>query len=450
MQFSKTIKTSDEILNRLFLICRSITGNGVRESLGIIKEYIPELSIQEFPTGKQVFDWTIPKEWNIRDAYVKDEAGNRIIDFKKCNVHVMSYSIPVDSRMSFEELNSHLYTLPKLPEAIPYRTSYYKENWGFCLSHNQYLQLDKTIQYEVKIDSSLTNGYLTLGDLILKGKTEEEILISTYCCHPSLANDNLSGVVLFTLLYNELKKLDLKYTYRFVILPETIGAITYLAQNQEAMKKVIGGFVLTTLGGPGKFGYKETFLGNHLIDRAVRLTFRDFEIDYIAYPFVPDGSDERQYSSPGFRIPVSTISKDKYYEYDYYHTSLDNLDFVKSEYLIQSLELYLSAIGKIEKNETYVNLNPNGELQLGKRGLYPETGGAINQRVSETVGVANGDSTVSLTFKSSYKDELDSILWFLFLADGTKDLISISEKTGIPVEQLAEIAEKFKLAGLIK
>lgn len=446
MRTIELIQESDALLRRLFPICRSITGDGVRETLKIVQEYCSDFQIVEYESGTQVYDWTIPKEWNIKDAYIKDSSGNRIVDFQKCNVHVVSYSTPILKKMKFEDLKTHLHTLPKLPDAIPYRTSYYKEDWGFCLSQNQYDQLDIDDEYEVCVDSTLNPGSLTLAEAILPGKRKEEILLSSYCCHPSLANDNLSGVVLTTLLVKELKKLDLEYTYRIVILPETIGAIAYLFHNEEKMKKVKGGFVITTVAGPGKFGYKQTFQENHEIDRVSRLTFREYGIDFVEYPFVPDGSDERQYSSPGFRIPVGTICKDKYYEYPYYHTSLDNLDFVKSENLIQTLQLYLSAIEKLEKNVVYKSLNPYCEAQLGKRGLYPQTGGSINQLMESNDSVPGEKKS----FQLRYKDELDTILWILFYSDGENSILDIAEKIDTPFQQILELCNKLEKENLLE
>ncbi len=429
-------------MEQLFPICRSITGNGVRQTLALLREYVPELQTHEYPSGTQVFDWVIPKEWNIHDAYIKNKQGQRVIDFQESNLHVISYSVPVKGIFHFNDLKSKLYTLPVLPQAIPYRTSYYKEDWGFCLSKHQFEQLDPNAEYEVCIDSELKEGYLNLADGILLGSDgSEEYLISTYCCHPSLANDNLSGLVLTVLLFNELKKRKLHHTYRFVIAPETIGALTYLAHNQEDMRRISSGFVITTVAGPGRHGYKETFLGDHKIDRVVRQVFAERGIDYIHYSFVPNGSDERQYSSPGFRIPVGTICKDKYYEYEYYHTSLDNLNFIKGEYLIQTLELYLSAIEKLEMDRFYRSTLPNGELQLGKRGLYPQTGGALHQQAAQF--------DVQKETRP-HSNPVDAISWLLFLADGKHSLLDISERSRIPMQQLHEMAIQFMEKGIIK
>ena len=436
-------QVAEDLLGRLFPICRSITGNGVRQSLQILREYAPELQIHEYPSGTQVYDWRIPKEWNIRDAYIKDKEGQRLVDFQKSNLHVMSYSVPVQGSFSFEDLKPRLHSLPLLAEAIPYRTSYYKEDWAFCVRDSQLADFDPKGEYEVCIDSELKKGSLTLADALLRGTSGvQEYLISTYCCHPSLANDNLSGLVLTVLLFNELKKRKLRHNYRFVIAPETIGAISYLAHNEKAMRNIKGGFVITTVAGPGKYGYKQTFLGNHAIDRVIRQSFQEKGLDYISYPFVPNGSDERQYSSPGFRIPMATICKDKYYEYEYYHTSLDDLDFIKVEYLLQSLELYLSAIEKLEEEQIYRSLFPCGEVQLGKRGLYPKTGGALHQQALSKEK-QNGKAP------AFDPDPIDSLSWFLFLCDGEHSLGDISEKSQVPKEYLETLADQLLEKGVI-
>lgn len=435
MNEKECIEISDYLLKSLFPICRSITGNGVRETFRILGEFI-DFNIKEYPTGLQCFDWKIPKEWNIKDAYIKDPDGNKIVDFQKSNIHVVNYSEAVHKKIGFDELKKKIYTLPDLPDAIPYRTSYYNKKWGFCMAHKDFLNLKQEGEYEVLIDSSLENGSLTLGECSIQGESKEEILVSSYCCHPSMVNDNLSGPIVQALLYRELKKRKkLKYSYRFVLVPETIGPIVYLSQHQEIVNNIVGGFVLTTCGGPGDFGVKRSFLGNHIVDKAVLETFREYGISFINYDFRPDGSDERQYSSPGFRIPVCTISKDKYYEYDYYHTSLDNLDFVPPENLLKTLKLYLSAIDKIESNEKYLSLSPYGEVQLGKRGLYPQTGGGQHQS-------ALGSEHQEEDFFIKYIDEVDAICWFLFLADGSNSLFDMAERSKVPFEQLKEIANK--------
>lgn len=425
------------LLRRLFPICRSITGPGVRESLDILQEIAPFIQ-HEIPSGTQVYDWTVPQEWTIRDAYVADATGRRIIDFRANTLHVVGYSRPIRTILPFTELAPHLHTLPELPDAIPYRTSYYKENWGFCLRQRDWEQLDRDASYEVVIDADLASGSLTLADAMLPGPSGREYLVSTYCCHPSMANDNLSGPIVTTLLLADLAARPRRHSWRFVALPETIGAIAYLARNEAAMKASSGGFVVTCCGGPGPFGYKESFQGDHLVDRAIRLAFRDAGIAPIRYPFVPDGSDERQYSSPGFRIPTATISKDKYYEYPYYHTSLDDLTFVRGEALVASFRLYRAAIAIVEENRTLVSLNPHGEVQLGRRGLYPQTGGGLHQ-------AARGAEA-----HTAVEDEVDVIAWVMFLADGAYDLVAMAERSGHPFRSIAAVARKLESHGLLK
>ena len=427
-----------DLTQRLFPITRSITGNGVRESLNIIREYVPELNIQEFASGTPVFDWEIPKEWNIEDAFIADTNGNRIIDFNDNGLHVVSYSTPINETLSYKELQAHLYSLPNLPTAIPYRTSYFKEDWGFCLSQNQLNSFDQNAEYQVVIDSTLEPGHLTLADSVLTGTSGQEFLISTYCCHPWMANDNLTGIVVATFLHQWLTQNKHRHSYRFVILPETIGAITYLAHNESTMKKLKGGFVVSCCGGPGRISYKDTFLGNHLIDRAANIVFRDAGIEPWLRPFAPDGSDERQYSMPAFRIPVATIAKDKYYDYDFYHTSLDNLDFVTGDALLQTLKLYIDCVQILERNVTYQSLMPYCEPQLGRRGLYPQTGGAIKQ------------SSRNSNENASVETQMDALTWVMFLADGTMDLLDMAERSGEPFSNLFEAAQKLLAHDLIK
>jgi aminopeptidase-like protein len=431
---------ADALLRRLFPLCRSITGEGVRRTLAILQEIAP-FEMKEIPSGTVCYDWIVPDEWTIRDAYVADREGTRLIDFRKSNLHVVSYSEPIDRRMSFAELAPHLHTLPNLPRAIPYRTTYYKRDWGFCLSHEQLQGMDPAAEYHVVVDSTLAPGSLTYGEAQLGSQAGPEVLISTYCCHPSLANDNLSGIVLWALLLRELGRTPRRLSYRFVIVPETIGAIAYLARNEEAMKRVAGGFVLTTGAGPGRPGWKSSFRGDATVDRAVQRAFAERGIDAILYPFDISGSDERQYSTPGFRIPTVTITKDKYYEYDFYHTSLDDLDFIRAGNLIETLRLYLASIETLELDLTYRSLNPHGEPMLGRRGLYPQTGGAIRQKAA-TGGAAEPVAAPG--------DELDAIRWLMFLSDGETSLLQIAEKTGLPMRRLFLTAERLRSQGLLE
>jgi aminopeptidase-like protein len=427
-------KEIDILLKRLFPINRSITGNGNRRTLKILQEYIP-LKIKEYPSGQQVYDWTIPKEWNINDAWIKDENGEKLIDFKNSNLHIISYSIPTHKKIKWEELKKHLFYLKELPNAIPYRTSYYNETWGFCLSYNQFLELEskyKGKELEVFIDSKLENGSLSIGELIIEGKSKKEYLISTYICHPSMANDSLSGVVTTTFLAKQLLKIKdkLEYSYRIIFVPETIGAIAYCANNEEVMKSIKNGLVITTCGGLGEYGYKQSWEKNNFINEMIEEVFIENNIDFITYPFDIHGSDERQYSSQGFRINCATITKDKYYEYKEYHISLDNLDFVRAENINQTIDLYLQLISKMDKNIVYKNLQPNCEVMLSKHDLYPKTGGAILP-----------DSNILV---------LDIILWSLFYMDGKLDLYEISRKLNISIENLYKYAKVLEKKGIIK
>jgi len=422
----------DSYLKRLFPITRSITGNGNRKTLKILQEIIP-LDIIEYPTGQKVYDWTIPKEWNIKDAWIKDSKGNKIIDFKISNLHVVSYSIPIHQKMTFEELKENLYYLENLPDAIPYRTSYYNESWGFCVSYNQYKELFKEDEeYEICIESELANGSLSLGELLIEGKSKKEYLLSCYICHPSMANDSLSGVLVTAFIAKELLKIQdsLEHSYRIVFLPETIGAIAYSANNEKAMQKIDNGLVITTCGGLGDFGYKQSWDESNFINSMVEDVFKENSIEFKTYPFDIHGSDERQYSSQGFKINCVTISKDRYYEYDYYHTSLDNLDFVKAENLNKALDLYLQLLNKMDKNIVYKNLYPNCEVMLSKHDLYPKTGGA--------------------QLPNSNISALDIILWLLYYCDGSMDLYEISKKLKIDIELVYHEAKQLHSKNIIE
>jgi aminopeptidase-like protein len=442
------VAEADALLRRLFPICRSITGNGVRQTLAILRDIAP-FNLTEIPSGTVCYDWTVPDEWNVRNAYVVDSTGHRVIDFQQSNIHLVNYSIPFEGTLTFDELAPHLYTLPNMPTAIPYRTTYYNRAWGFCLMHEQFQKLDRGTTYHVVVDTMLQPGSLTYGEALLSGTSGKEFLISTYVCHPSLANDNLSGVILWTLLLRELRSRNLHHSYRFVIAPETIGALTYIARNEAAVRALTGGLVATTVAGPGRFGYKQTFHGDSVIDRAVRLTFRELGLEFNEYPFDVNGSDERQYSTPGLRVPVGTICKDKYYEYPYYHTSLDNLEFVSAANLVETLKLYVLAIEKLEQNRTYRSLNPIGEPMLGKRGLYPKTGGAIKQKAADTT--AHGKRSYAVDAGNIlYGNELDAIRWVLFYADGQTSLLDVAEKTTLPLKQLFEVAEKLTAGELLE
>lgn len=450
LQPNKLADEANSLFETLYPICRSITGDGVRQTLAMLQE-TADFQVNEIPSGTACYDWTIPDEWNIRGAYLETTGGERVLDFADSNLHVVNYSVPVDRTLSFEELDPHLHTLPDLPEAIPYRTTYYNRSWGFCLTHEQYRRLDRGARYRAYIDATLEPGSLTYGEALLPGSSGREYLISSYCCHPSLANDNLSGIILWALLLRELRGLGpTRHAYRFVIVPETIGAIAYLHQNEEAMRALAGGFIPTTVAGPGKFGYKHTFEGDHLIDRAVQQTFAELSLEYIAYPFDVNGSDEAHYSAPHFRIPIGTICKDKYYEYVYYHTSLDDLDFVSGESLVDSLNLYLLAIEKLELNGVYRSLYPFSEPMLGKRGLYPKTGGMIKQKAVDLEKDHRQRAYRVSAEDIVYGDQLDAIRWLMFYGDGETSLLTIAERTRLPLKQLYETAEMLSQHGLLE
>ncbi len=394
------------LVKRLFPICRSITGNGVRETLNLIKKHIP-LNIHEVATDTKVFDWTVPKEWNIKDAYVKNSAGKKVIDFKESNLHVLNYSVPIKRKMKLKELKKYLFTLPDYPDWIPYFTSYYKEEWGFCLSHNEFRHL-KEGTYEVFIDSTLKKGHLTYGELFLPGKKKDEILLTCYICHPSLCNDNLSGIALLTFLASSLRKLKLNYSYRFLFIPETIGAITWLSLNENKISNIKFGLVATCAGDSGDSTYKKTRAGNTLLDKIAEKVLLDSGQPYKIIDFFPAGSDERQFSSPGFKLPIGSLMRTPYGCYPEYHTSADNLDFIKAAKLQDSLNKYLEIIFILENDARFINLNPKGEPQLGRRGIYDMLGGVRTEKIDQS-----------------------ALLWVLNFSDGQNTLLDIAVRSGI-------------------
>ncbi len=414
-----------KLISKLYPICRSITGNGVRETLNIISGFIP-LNIQEVSSGTKVFDWTIPKEWNIRDAYIEDSKGRKIIDFKKLNLHVLNYSIPVDKHISLDELKQHLYTIPEHPDLVPYKTSYYQERWGFCMTHNQLLNL-KNEDYHVYIDSSLEKGSLSYGELLIKGETSEEILISTHICHPSLCNDNLSGIAIATYLAKTILSKKNRYSYRFVFIPGTIGSIAWLSKNEATLHNIKHGIVLTLLGDESDFTYKRSRRGNEEIDKAFELYFKTSEKPYVIKDFIPYGYDERQYCSPGFNLPVGCFTRKPFGEFAEYHTSADNLEFVKPEKLAESLQITLEIFDILENNEIYINIKPKCEPQLGKYGLYDKIGGT----------------------NESKKTQL-AALWVLNYSDGEHSLMDIAMKSTIKFSIIKEAADALLECKLLK
>lgn len=411
-------------IEQMYPICRSITGAGFRETLSLISRHI-KLDIHEVPTGTPVFDWTVPKEWNIRDAYVKNSAGERVIDFRKSNLHVVSYSVSIRATLSLAELKEHLYTLPDHPDWIPYRTSYYKETWGFCLSHNEMLKL-KEDHYEVCIDSSLEPGHLTYGEYYLPGEEKEEILISCHTCHPSLCNDNLSSVAMITFMAKHLSERPRRYSYRVLFIPGTIGSITWLCLNEEKVPKIKHGLVAACVGDPGKSTYKKSRQGNAEIDQVVVHVLQHSGSEYEIMEFSPYGYDERQYGSPGFNLPIGCLMRTPYGRYPEYHTSADDLTFVRPECLADSFEKYLAVLNVMENNRTYINLNPKCEPQLGKRGLYRLIGGD----------------------RETGFDQM-SLLWVLNLSDGNHSLLDIAKRSGYEFTKIRKAAEALIENGLL-
>lgn len=412
------------LIAEMYPFFRSITGDGVRATLDVVKKHVP-LEVHEVPTGTKVFDWEVPREWNIRKAYIKDPEGKTIVDMKDSNLHVLSYSIPVHLKLDLEELKPHLHYLPEYPDWIPYRTSYYKEEWGFCLTYNQFKSLTEG-EYEVVIDSSLEPGHLTYGEVYLPGEIEDEVLISTHVCHPSLCNDNLSGIAVSTFLIKELMTRKLRYSYRFLFIPATIGSITWLALNKDRAQKIKHGLVATLLGDTGPFHYKKSRRGNAEIDAVVEYVLKKHGPNNEILEFFPYGYDERQYCSPGFNLAVGRLTRALYAEFPEYHTSGDNLDFVKPAALNESLRIYLRVIEILEANRNYINLNPYCEPQLGRRGLYSLTGGSVHG-----------------------KDFQLALLWVLSLADGSNSLLDIATKSNLDFDTVHLAAEKLVEARLL-
>jgi aminopeptidase-like protein len=405
-----------ELIVELYPLCRSITGDGVRKTLRVLNNHIP-LDVHEVPTGTPVFDWTVPKEWNIHDAYVKNSQGEKVIDFSRSNLHVVSYSTPLRRTVPFEELREHLFTLPDRPDWIPYRTSYYTANWGFCLSHNQLLELQDN-EYEVCIDASLENGHLTYGEYYLPGDTTDEVLLSCHLCHPSLCNDNLSGIALVAFLAKYIGARARRYSYRFLFIPGTIGSITWLCLNEAQVPKIKHGLVVAGVGDAGNFTYKRSRRGDAEIDRVFSHVLKHSRKDYTITDFFPYGYDERQFCSPGFNLPVGCLMRTPHGQYPEYHTSADGLDFIQPIFLADAFSACLSVLDALEHNKIYLNQNPKCEPQLGKRGLYGAIGGQPERRLSEL-----------------------AMLWVLNFADGSHTLLDIAEKAGIEFEVIRLAAQ---------
>lgn len=411
--------------DRLWPILRSITGVGVRESHDILAELLP-LERFEVPSGTQVFDWTVPQEWVVRDAYVVTPDGRRILDVRENNLHLVNYAVPFRGQLSRTELDAHLYSLPEQPDAIPYVTSYYAPRWGFCLTHRERQRLPEGT-YEVVVDTEHTGGSLTLSEAVLPGESGEEVLLSTYTCHPSMANNELSGPLVTAFLYRRLAGWEgRRHTYRFAFVPETIGALAYLKLRGKTLKRrLVAGYVVTCAGDDAPFTYKRSRRGDTVADRAALHVLGKYP-DTKVHAFFPQGSDERQYCSPGFDLPVGSMMRSMYGTYPEYHTSLDNREFISLAALQGSVDLYERVLKTLELNRSYRNLAPYGEPNLGKRGLYPARG---TDRPEERVAAT---------------------LWVLNYSDGAHDLLHIAELSGLDVTVLADAARACLKAGLLE
>jgi aminopeptidase-like protein len=408
----------------LYPICRSITGDGVRATLEVVGREL-DLEVHEVPTGTQVLDWTVPREWNVRDAWVAGPDGKRVIDFQASNLHLMGYSVPVRATMGLAELRRHLHTLPERPDWVPYRTSYYAERWGFCASQRLVDSLPDG-DYEVRVDTTLADGHLTYGEHLVEGDSDEEVLVSCHVCHPSLANDNLSGIAVATRLAGLLARSRPRYSYRFLFVPGTIGSITWLARNEDRLDRVRHGLVLACLGDPGGFTYKRSRRGDAEIDRAVAHVLARSGRPHRVVDFTPYGYDERQYCSPGFDLPVGCLTRSTWAGYPEYHTSADDLDLVRPEHLQDSLEACWAVLQVLEGDRRYLNLSPKGEPQLGRRGLYGSIGG-----------------------RSDAEERQLAMLWVLNLSDGSHSLLDVADRAGLPFTLVAEAAAALEGVGLL-
>jgi aminopeptidase-like protein len=406
----------------LYPICRSITGDGVRATLNHLRQHLP-FDLHEVPTGTPVFDWTIPREWNIRDAYIKNAAGERVVDFRSSNLHVVNYSMPVHDRLPLETLKKHIFTLPDQPDLIPYRTSYYAERWGFCMAHNRLTELEDGL-YEVFIDATLQDGALTYGEYLHRGETDDEFLLSAHICHPSLANDNCSGLALLTRLAERLASVETQYSYRFLLAPGTIGAIAWLARNEQTVGRIRHGLVVSCVGDAGGPTYKKSRRGNSAIDRTMTHVLRCMAPSSTILDFVPYGYDERQYCSPGLNLPVGLFQRSQFATFPQYHTSGDNLDFIKPACLAESYRLICAALNIVENDCRPRNTMPMCEPQLGRRGLYSAVGGE-----------GPGNSL--------------ALLWVLNLSDGTNSLLDMAERANMPFAVIAAAANRLRQSGLL-
>jgi len=413
-----------DLIAELYPICRSITGDGVRQTLSVVERFIP-LQKHEVPSGTPVLDWTVPKEWNIRDAYVANARGERVIDFQQNCLHVVGYSVPVKGRFHLEKLKEHLFSIPERPDWIPFRYSYYDENWGFCLAHKDLEALEDG-EYEVVIDSSLEDGSLTYAECYLPGASTDELLISVHIDHPAMCNDNLSGVAVATFLAAELARVtNRRLSYRFIFIPTTIGSITWLSRNEANLDQIKFGFSITCIGDTGGFTWKETRRGNTEIDRAVKCALRESKEEYKLWGFDPFGYDERQFCSPGFNLPVGCLFRTYSHHYPENHTSADDLQLMSPEKLGGALALIASVVTILEGNGKYLNTHPKGEPQLGKRGIYRKMGGPVIQ------------------------PNLLHLFWVLNYSDGEHSLLDIAEKSQFAFSDLRTAADILLEHGLL-
>jgi aminopeptidase-like protein len=411
-----------DLMSELFPLNRSLTGNGVRETLAAIGRFLP-LRVVETATGTQLFDWVVPPEWNVQEAWIETPDGGRIADFAKSNLHLLGYSAPTDTELSLDELRSHLYTHPDDPDLVPYRTAYWAETWGFCISRRELEELPRG-RYRAHVRSTLEPGSLTYGELYLPGGLEDEFLLSTYVCHPSLANDNLSGIVVLSALGEALQNRRLRHSYRLLWSPGTLGPLCWLHHNRGRLERVTHGLVVSCVGDPGPFTYKQSRRGSAGIDVAAEYALRASGAEYTVRSWAPLGGDERQFCAPGFDLPVGAFSRSPADTFPEYHSSADNLDFVRPEALQGSLEALLRIVEVVEQDEVYVNRSPYGEPQLGRRGLYREVGGG------------------------SFVEE--AMLWVLNLSDGTSGLLDIARHSGLPLTSIRAAADELEAHGLLE
>ena len=414
-----------ELMRRLFPLCRSLTGDGVRTTFDLLEEEIPITRV-EIPSGTEVFDWTVPDEWNIRDAYIAAPDGTRVVDLRRSSLHVVSYSEPVRTTLPLEELRSRLFTLPDQPDVVPYRTSYYERTWGFCLSHRQLLELPSG-DYEVVIDSTLEPGHLSYAEFVIHGESEAEVLVSTYVCHPSLANDNLSGIAVATMLARELLERRPRHTYRFLFAPGTIGPLAWLHENRERLDRIEHGLTVSCIGDGGDFTYKRSRRGDADVDQAMETVLRDAGAAHRILPWEPWGGDERQFCSPGFNLPMGCLMRTPHGEFAGYHTSADGMERIRPESLGQAVDVCLELADVLDTNRRFTNLSPYGEPQLGKRGLYRSAGGAV-----------------------ATPDDERALLWVLNQSDGSTSLLDVARASGLRYPVVRRAAERLEQAGLLR